>query len=455
MDTYGVDALEELAKVSRHFGTKPEDRRLNMYIHIWIKLCLEDFMVASFPTDLADELRARRKYFAEQLTREASVSYLDPMTWLDKEYLLEGVLVVGQGIVEAEILEGAAKAIRGEYCSIMDVEYRCRNAVRRGFVHEVADGKYDDATKLRASLALGSGFYMPDYFTHREIDDFEEEAKVAQKLLKPTQGFLSCGDNKEDTALPVRWYSAACVFADICHQLAGTSVSDEIRKEMHLRDIPAAFPYLQQAVLCFNQGRGYKIGRFFPPMKDWWACQKVGADELCSELAEKTQSLALFGLVEELQEQMDSAGDSWSDILGKAAQAANEAMALAETYKEDVPGSLDRRERGKVLASLDVGKNPDGDRRLELMRLARDIGATRFGPDIQLETVRLLADKSPDDRQSIREQGQRLLSLTQDNARIRLCLTKLLNSPRSLHEKLVDEVRDEIDLQASGQLVPV
>jgi len=139
----------------------------------------------------------------------------------------------------------------------------------------------------------------------------------------------------------------------------------------------------------------------------------------------------------------------------KSSSGRERSCALAETYQEDVPGSLDRRDRGKVLASLDVGKNPDGDRRLELMRLAREIGATRLGPDIQLETIRLLADMSPDDRQSIREQGQRLLSLTQDNARIRLCLTKLLNSPRSLHERLVDEVRDEIDLQASGQLVSV
>jgi len=169
---------------------------------------------------------------------------------------------------------------------------------------------------------MGSGFYMPDYFTNSEIDDFEEEAKVAQKLLKPTQERVpSSGDNKEDTALPVR-----CVFADVCHQLSGIAVSDEMRKEMHLRDMPAAFPYLQQAVLCLNQHRGYKIGRFFPPTKDWWACQKVGADQLCSQLAEKTRSLALFGLLEELQEQMDSAGDSWSDILGKAAQAANEAV---------------------------------------------------------------------------------------------------------------------------------
>jgi hypothetical protein len=46
---------------------------------------------------------------------------------------------------------------------------------------------------------------MPIFSRTREIDDFEEEANVVQKLLKPTQErVLSCGDNKEDTAAAFR-----------------------------------------------------------------------------------------------------------------------------------------------------------------------------------------------------------------------------------------------------------
>ena len=71
--------------------------------------------MAYFPADGPGEIRTRRGKFAEQLTRATSWSNLDVPSCLDGEHLWEDVSAIAGGILKAEILEGAASAIPGNY----------------------------------------------------------------------------------------------------------------------------------------------------------------------------------------------------------------------------------------------------------------------------------------------------------------------------------------------------
>lgn len=180
---------------------------------------------------------------------------------------------------------------------------------------------------------------------------------------------------------------------------------------------------MEAAALCFNGGLDHKVWRFRLPDKMWVECRKEGGGNYCSDVIRQIQKLALE--------------EEYED--GYNPNFANEGMRLLECSKE-LWNTFDARPIARVLATVDVGDNETADRRRELMVLADKIGAHRFGDDFLANTIGVLADKSPDDRQSLLLHGMRLLNETKDDALIRLCLDKLLGSPRSLHEQIVNVV---------------
>jgi hypothetical protein len=72
-----------------------------------------------------------------------------------------------------------------------------------------------------------------------------------------------------------------------------------------------------------------------------------------------------------MQDVVKSAQYSESDVSAKFDGTSDEFMTLAE----DVAGSWGWKELAQKLETLDMWKNENGNRRVELMRLAREIGA--------------------------------------------------------------------------------
>jgi hypothetical protein len=339
MNSHGVSALEELAEVSRSFGTKTEDCGLLMIIHTWIKMYLSEFMAEHSTGE-----GGRMHRIAKQLQAMMMASYLVLMTWLDIEYLLEDTVALGEGEVEANVLDAAAKAFKGSIIFIGDI-MGCRKEVARGYIRKVARGRYDNEHKLRALLLLGHGRWPSE----NELEDFEEQAKLVRPLLSPAEEHVLWHSGNEE-AMPEqeRWYRTGAVFAEACRQLADIALNDErcieAREYYHPPDslihfrwrhlpptsIPVAVLYIRQADLCFSH---ICAG----PMRPWVPLITQSAGEPCREAARKYQTLALFTLLKGLRERLGSVGDSLSDTLAQAAaRVAKEAKTLTETYQEEI-----------------------------------------------------------------------------------------------------------------------
>jgi hypothetical protein len=426
MISRGDDALDELANVAIKYGKNSADRHLNIYIHAWIIMCLSDYMVNFLPTNSGQEHRRKREEIAEYLKQELRNAYIEPRNWFDRERLSGDIVALGHGIVEFSILNAAAKVVQGDAVDLGKIDIECTRAVRNGYVLKVAGGRHDDTDKLRALIVIGTRVDSMG----QHIEDFEELAGIVRSLI----GQTSTSDLRW-AGHRGRWHKAGEVFAEACHQLARQAGADDMQSRMFHFNRPVAFPYINAALFCFNRGIDQKSARFCIPKEEWPACREKGAGERCSQVVAKIQGLALSTLSEEL---IEKTAEPW-DRLKRVMRARIEGMAVAETSNEDVPGMWDRKPLMKALTTVNI-KN--GDERLQLMVLAREIGAAGFGPDFQVDTIRRLAEKSPADRASLREQGQRLLKVTQDADTIRTCLTNLLNSPCSEHEGIVSKVKE-------------
>ena len=241
-----------------------------------------------------------------------------------------------------------------------------------------------------------------------------------------------------------------------CHKMASTKtppppcLNDPTDWTIH----PAA-AFLLTAQQCFSKGAKWSHGAYQltgSTSIDHIRWGSNGNGVQCSLHGKKFQHLALLNLFDELQEIIDRDGHSESRGLPET--------DLLEMYKDDFPLECERRFHEIVGANI-AGKTNVGYetrlriyrphlRRLELWQLARDIGVTRLPAYYRLDTVRLLADKSPAERHSLPEQGQRLLDLIRNDALICSCVIKLLEAPLSSYELLVNEVRYDISLKGSN-----
>jgi len=179
-----------------------------------------------------------------------------------------------------------------------------------------------------------------------------------------------------------RWYRVGAIFTEVCHQLAHVPVSHEVRRGLALvRKQPLASDYLKEAVYCFQ---AFSTVDLFPSIDEWLACQNEEEGAVCSEAADKVQLIALWCLIELLR---------YEERREESVKSRDIPLYVNENEREELRNAWrdGYKDHEEVLALVYLGENITPERRLELMRLTRKSGATRFDPYFQLETVQRLA----------------------------------------------------------------
>jgi len=295
-----IEAVEALANLARLFGKKANDSHLNRYINMWIRLYLKGFMMVSLPVGCT-EARDRVKEL-DGLVMKTTRAYSDAARWLNmgssQKFLVKDIVELGNGIVEASILDAALEVMkRVRPINLVAIDVKIHSAVRHGYARTVAEGPHSDTERIRALRVMSSTFRIPSTFSFKgfgrpEIEAVEEQATIVGRLLDPVQVLHAV----EGQGTKVRWYNAATVFVNALDQLAITVIAEGRGEEAWFR-IGAPVKYLDQALLCFNQGQCSSYGRFDMSQDCWRVCHE---DQVfCSEMAKRIQQCAHRALMEE------------------------------------------------------------------------------------------------------------------------------------------------------------
>ena len=318
----------------------------------------------------------------------------------------ENLVLMARGQVENHFLQLAANALEKGSVSYDDkskAARAARSALNQSYIEAVVQGTLvyyanrsatpDD--RHRALLTLRKSLHVRRY---SPLGLQEEVTKSALNVARLTH---SAADLEGSAAHPrLRWYALGCIFKDaVAYIHEHRAEFEHLRESMGIRpDEATAFPFMSQAILCFNNGLGDGIPGFAPDDAAWRTSQH-GTGPIntlcCLEIAARIQAEAHKRLLEQgLTPQ-------------KAISPAGRTPGAGEAdHPVDFFGFTEHGGQKEAAAEI----------RRAALELAQEFGAgARFGASFVQEAAQLLSNKGARQREAYRTLLAPLLAVEGDD----------------------------------------